>query len=447
MKQWGFEFLGVEAGRAQVRLAGGFDENRWTMVRHLFRGALDLVEKGDRRDLDDQEPTSLSDEHQMKDLADGILSRALRAYASDIHLEPKVDALAVRYRIDGMLVPQAEIGHDKKEHLTAHLKIRAGMDVAEKRKPQDGRIAFQGEDRDVDLRVSTITTKHGEKMVLRVLDKSGVSLDLAHLGLSDPDSRQLKKAVHAPYGMVLVTGPTGSGKTTTLYSCLNDLNNDHINIVTIEDPIEYELAGINQMQVKSEIGVTFVSALRAFLRQDPNVIMVGEIRDEETASLAVRAAQTGHLVLSTLHTNDAVGAVPRMMEMGVPGHLLANCLNLVLAQRLLRKLCKSCRKPVSADTLIWPEGPQWQPLPEQVDTYLAVGCKECMGTGFKGRVGIFEILPVTAALRAGIAAGKDHGSLVRIAEEEGLKTLSKQALELICRGETALEEVLREVVR
>ena len=325
-------------------------------------------------------------------LVNRLITDAISMGASDIHVEPYERLLRVRYRIDGVLHEVVQPPIDKTKPIISRLKIMADLDIAEKRRPQDGRIRVRQNDRTIDIRVSTLPTDFGEKVVLRILDKSQLQLDLNKLGFEENDLRLFQRTVKLPYGMILVTGPTGSGKTTTLYAALNYINRPDINITTIEDPIEYNLPGINQTHVRTDIGVTFAAALRSILRQDPNVIMVGEIRDGETAEIAIRAALTGHLVFSTLHTNDAPSAITRLIDMGVEPFLVASSVKMILAQRLLRRLCDKCRKPVKptleeAEELI---------LGKSIskEYYKPVGCPACNKFGYKGRMAVYEVLPI-----------------------------------------------------
>jgi len=416
-------------------------DEAWMLAWHLFGGQV-RIEAGEQRAFRPANQELVSSE--IEDLADGILERAVVKSASDIHLEPGEHGLHLRYRLDGHLVAQSDIPRAKRDHLVAHLKIRAGMDIAEKRRPQDGRIRFSAAGKTVDLRVSTLATRHGEKMVLRLLDKAEISLAIDDLGFRSDHLTTVKRLIAAPQGMVLVTGPTGSGKTTTLYSCLMAVRSESLNITTIEDPIEYELDGINQTQVKNEIGITFASSLRTFLRQDPNVIMVGEIRDEEAAKLSMRAALTGHLVLSTLHTNSAAGAIPRLAEMGVPNHLLASCLNLLIAQRLLRRLCLSCKQPIPSEELGLPASPTQA---SEGNPYSPVGCESCSFTGYRGRLGIYEVLAMDETLRAAVAAGADLAAITKLARDAGMATLAQEATRRAWEGLTSRAEVIKETIQ
>lgn len=355
-------------------------------------------------------------------LVNEIISEAIHAGSSDIHFEPFEREMKVRLRQDGVLRLHRTINARSKAEVVSRLKIMANMDIAERRRPQDGRIRMEGSGQGIDVRVSTLPTEHGEKVVLRILDKGAVPLDLARLGLGEAGLGHLEKALRQPYGMILMTGPTGAGKTTTLYSCLNMIKSPEVNIVTVEDPIEFKLDGIIQTAVKAEVNYTFANALRTILRQDPNVIMVGEIRDRETAEIAVRAALTGHLVISTLHTNDAPGAVARLLDMGIEPFLLASALTLIGAQRLVRKVCPNCAE----------EGAK------------GAGCHLCNRTGYSGRIGLYEILPVTEGIRSLITEKKDTALIRELAVKEGMVGLREDGMAKTKEGLTTLEEVVRE---
>jgi len=376
-------------------------------------------------------------------LVNRLITDAISMGASDIHVEPYEKYLRIRYRLDGVLHEVLQPPIERTKPLISRLKIMADLDIAEKRRPQDGRIRVREGESVIDIRVSTLPTDFGEKVVLRILDKSQLELDLAKLGFEDKDLSLFKKTIHLPFGMILVTGPTGSGKSTTLYGALNYINKPEINITTIEDPIEYNLPGINQTHVRSDIGVTFASALRSILRQDPNVIMLGEIRDAETAEIAIRAALTGHLVFSTLHTNDAASAVTRLIDMGVEPFLVASSVKMILAQRLLRRLCQECKSA----TELTPD----QLLEMQLDSeagayqfYEAVGCPNCHNVGYSGRTAVFEVLPLTNGLSDMISRGISTSEFRHSARQNGMLTLRASALKKAIRGETSLAEVLRE---
>ncbi len=322
--------------------------------------------------------------------------------------------------------------------IVSRIKVLAKMDIAEKRLPQDGAIALKTGEKRVDVRVSTVPTIYGEKVVMRILDRSAVSLQLADLGLDERQRNDLTSGIQTPHGLALVTGPTGSGKSTTLYACLNLLNKPQKNICTVEDPVEYKMLGVNQIQVKSQVGLTFASALRSFLRQDPDIIMVGEVRDAETAQICLRAALTGHFVLSTLHTNDALAAVNRLQDMGTEPFLLASTLRVVLAQRLLRRLCVHCREPYQCD----PETAGRFGLEPGETVYRPRGCKECRDTGYRRRVGVFEVIPIASRLAALIQTRTPLAALRQASVEQGLKLLRASALEKVRQGTTSLEEAL-----
>jgi type IV pilus assembly protein PilB len=373
-------------------------------------------------------------------LVNSLLVDAVKRGASDIHIECYEKHVRVRYRIDGVLQEMMQPPVKMKSAIISRLKIMAELDIAERRVPQDGRIKIKVGDKKIDLRVSTLPCIHGEKVVMRILDKGNLKLDLTEFGMEPRSLDQILKAVDMPYGMVLVTGPTGSGKTTTLYSCLSRVNKIGTNIMTAEDPVEYNLDGINQVQVKEEIGLTFAAALKAFLRQDPNIVMVGEMRDLETGSIAVKAALTGHLVLSTLHTNDAPSTVNRMIDMGIEPFLVATSTNLIMAQRLVRRVCKTCKhvEDVPADTKVEIG------LRPEVVCYKGPGCDHCNGTGYRGRQGLYEVMPITSRLRDLILDRASATEIRDAAIEEGMLTLRMDGLRNIERGVTTVEEVLRE---
>jgi type IV pilus assembly protein PilB len=386
------------------------------------------------------EPTS---DGSVVALANGIISDAIRMCASDIHVEPYERNLRVRYRLDGVLHKVLELSLSTARPLISRLKIMADLDIAEKRRPQDGRIRAKEGERTIDIRVSSLPTNFGEKIVLRILDKSQIQLDLSKLGFEEPDLRLVRRTLRLPYGMILVTGPTGSGKTTTLYAALNSINRSDINITTIEDPIEYDLPGINQTHVRSEIGLTFAAALRSILRQDPNVIMVGEIRDQETAEIAIRAALTGHLVFSTLHTNDAPSSIVRLIDMGVEPFLVASSVKMILAQRLIRKLCDKCKRAETPGQEITEEIGT-SSLKDPMEYYGAEGCPACHQSGYKGRTAVFEILPIRDGLGELIARGATAEQIRSRARGLGMVSLRDAALQKADRGETSLDEVVRE---
>ncbi len=410
-------------------------------VTYLVAPASEITYAFDERETEvlegeewiDQEG-EIEDLSKLKDLAseapviryvNRLLHRAVTQGASDIHIEPMDSNLKVRMRLDGMLEDVETPPNRFKSAIISRIKIIAGLDIAERRLPQDGRIRMAIQGRDVDFRVSTTPTSFGESVVMRVLNQHKMELDLVKLGFPEKERLQFQDAIEKPNGIILVTGPTGSGKTTTLYAALNLLNKPESKILTVEDPVEYMLEGINQVQVNAQIGLTFASALRSFLRQDPDIMMVGEIRDIETANIAVQASLTGHLILSTLHTNSAAGAVSRLLDMGVEDFLLSSTLNMVMAQRLVRKLCPACKEEK-------PDG-----------SYEALGCGTCHGTGFKGRTMIIEVLPVSPEIESMIKARASETEIERAAINAGMRTLKAQAAELVRIGITSQNEVSR----
>jgi type IV pilus assembly protein PilB len=377
-------------------------------------------------------------------LVNGILINAIKGGASDIHIEPYEKSLRVRYRIDGVLFNAMNLPIKIKNAVGSRLKIMSKLDIAERRLPQDGRIKLKlGKKKEIDFRVSILPCLFGEKTVLRILDKSNLQVDLTELGFEEEALKKFMDALEKPYGMLLVTGPTGSGKTTTLYSALNYLNKPDINIMTVEDPVEYNFTGLNQVQVKEEIGLTFASALRAFLRQAPNIILVGEIRDFETAEIAVKAALTGHLVLSTLHTNDASATISRLLNMGIEPFLVSASLILIAAQRLARKMCQNCKEEekVPVPTLISLGFPEEEA--KTVKCYKGKGCPVCNGSGYKGRIALYEIMPVGAEINEMILEGASADELKKTAVRFGMRTLRMSGLTKVKEGVTSIEEVMR----
>jgi type IV pilus assembly protein PilB len=376
---------------------------------------------------------------------------AIQKGASDIHIEPYEKELRIRFRIDGQLQPVMAPPLKFRDPITSRIKIMARLDIAEKRLPQDGRIKARFNEkthvREIDFRVSCLPTLFGEKVVLRLLDPEQLRLDMTRLGFEAEALKKFDGAIRKPWGMVLVTGPTGSGKTNTLYSSLAQINQPGVNIMTAEDPVEFNLPGINQVQVREQIGLTFAAALRSFLRQDPNIVLIGEIRDPETAAIAVKAALTGHLVLSTLHTNDAPSTVNRLVNMGVEAFLVANSLNLICAQRLVRRICEQCKEPltVPAHRLV---DAGWS-FPIEGDTVKIArgrGCDRCAGSGHKGRVGIFEVMEMTDGLRELILDNAPSSDLRKKAIADGMLTLRQSGLKKVLDGSTSLEEVVRETM-
>ncbi len=433
--------IGSDVDAAIERLYGGGRAD----VTELADGAIEARLDGEALTADVQQLKDLASEAPVIRLVSLLIGNALEARASDIHIEPFENRLVVRYRIDGVL---HEIESPPKRMAAAvisRVKILANLDIAERRLPQDGRIRLRVQGKDIDLRVSTVPTMHGESVVMRILDKGAVALNFARLGFEPNVLNAFQRAIAEPNGIVLVTGPTGSGKTTTLYTALDQLNKPEVKILTVEDPVEYQMAGVNQIQVKPQIDLTFANALRSIVRQDPDVIMIGEIRDLETAEIAVQAALTGHLVLSTLHTNDAPSTVSRLLDMGVEDYLLTSTLVGVLAQRLVRTLCDRCREPYQPEAAFVEEVGLARLLEHgaRPTLYRAVGCRECSHTGFNGRMCIAEMMPLSEALRRLIMRKASASELRQQALAEGMESMYDNGLRKVLAGVTTIEEVLR----
>ncbi|HKD18007.1 MAG TPA: type IV-A pilus assembly ATPase PilB [Thermoanaerobaculia bacterium] len=445
------DVMGTSALTMDDMAGVGLGELNMDEITGIDTGAdVDVVrgEEGEEIDLSDLAKSSES--APIIKVSNLILIEALKAGASDIHVEPYEKEFRVRFRVDGILHNIMALPMRTRDPLISRLKIMAKLDISEKRLPQDGRIKIrlrvEERSRDLDLRVSSVPTHFGEKVVMRLLDKSKLQLDMTQLGFDQEPLRRFKDAIDRPYGIVLVTGPTGSGKTNTLYSAIAALNDPTVNIMTAEDPIEFNLAGINQVQMKEQIGLTFASALRSFLRQDPDIILVGEVRDFETAEIAVKAALTGHLVLSTLHTNDAPSTINRLMNMGIEPFLVATSVNCICAQRLVRRICTNCIEDMETPPQMLM---QVGYAPDEVKTLRIKrgrGCERCNNTGYKGRVGLFEVLAFTDEIRDMILSGASSIELKRKAIEEGMVSLRMSGLQKIKEGQTTLEEVLRETV-
>jgi general secretion pathway protein E len=413
--------------------------------RNIDRIVSDIAVAGEEEDsVEVQHLKDLASEAPVIRLVNLVFERALDARASDIHIEPFESRLIIRYRIDGVMVEVESPPRRLSAAVISRIKIMASLDIAERRLPQDGRIKLRIKGRELDLRVSTVPTMHGESVVMRILDKGGVALDFERLGFDGHSLRRFMDVLTQPHGIVLVTGPTGSGKTTTLYTALKQLNKPDVKILTVEDPVEYQMEGINQIQVKPQIGLTFANALRSIVRQDPDIIMIGEIRDLETAQIAVQSALTGHLVISTLHTNDAPSTINRLLDMGAEDYLITSTVNGILAQRLVRTLCTACAE-------------DYEPVPEMVAELgldkLAggapirlkrpVGCDACSHTGFTGRAGIMEVMPMSDAIRSLVMRHAVAGDIRRVAVEEGMRTLYEDGLVKALAGLTTIDEVLR----
>ena len=411
------------------------------ILKGLKEEGLEVIEESEEIPTEQDLRSQVQDKPLVK-LVDSIIGDAIRRGCSDIHIETYEKRIRVRYRLDGNLQEMSPLPFKYRAAIVSRVKIMADLDISERRLPQDGRIKVKFGDRAVDLRVSVLPTIFGEKVVMRILDPRSVNVDLTKLGFSQHSLKEFDKTIHLPFGMILVTGPTGSGKTTTLYSALKQINTTDINITTAEDPVEFNFDGINQVAVKSDIGLTFAASLRSFLRQDPDVIMVGEIRDSETAEIAVRAALTGHLVFSTLHTNDAPSTIDRLIDMGIPNYLVVSCVRLIMAQRMVRKICPNCKHQVqiSSETL------QMLGLADNeikdLKVYEGRGCSECNNTGYSGRIGIFEVMPLTPAIEKMIISGASSADIREQAVTAGMLTLRAAALEKLKQGITTVGEVL-----
>jgi len=374
-----------------------------------------------------------------------IIANAIKYKASDIHIEPRYSDTMIRYRIDGIM--REILQASKKSHFSvvARLKIISNMDISIRRKPQDGRTRIKFGNKEYDLRLSTIPTSYGEKVTIRILDPDGAKLHLDDLGFPDHDLKTLRDLIHRTQGIILVTGPTGSGKSTTLYACLNELNTPEVNIVTVEDPVEYDIAGVNQIQINPLAGITFASGLRSILRQDPDIVMVGEIRDKETASIAFQASQTGHLVFSTLHTNDAPSAVTRLVDMGVEPYIISAGLSCVLGQRLVRKLCPKCRLPDPKSSELIKRYNTYLPKDIKPIFWISRGCDECHSIGYKGRVGVYEVLKISRAIQEILVSRVTMTDVRQVAESEGFHMLAYDGLQKAIKGITSHKELVRNV--
>ena len=402
------------------------------------------ISSGEIDDFDENDLRKASDDAPVVKLVNVILTDAIKKGASDIHIEPYEKAFRVRYRVDGVLSEVMKPPMRLRNAIVSRIKIISQLDIAERRLPQDGRIKLKlGKNKEMDYRVSVLPTLFGEKVCLRLLDKSNLQLDMTKLGFHQRALDDFLGAIHKPWGIVLVTGPTGSGKTTTLYSALSDLNKPTENISTAEDPVEFNLFGINQCQMHEDIGLNFAAALRSFLRQDPDIIMVGEIRDYETAEIAIKAALTGHLVLSTLHTNDAPSTVNRLLNMGIEPFLVSSATNCILAQRLARKICSECREPVDMPKESLIEAGMPPDVAATAQAYHGKGCGVCGGTGYKGRIALYEVMPFTDTMKDLVLNGASAAELKRGMVSEGINTLRLSGLDKLREGVTTLEEVIR----
>jgi len=420
------------------------DEQLQTILKEMEGIGEDVEVVSDVEDEAAAAQQAAVDDAPVVKLINGILTDAVKRGASDIHVEPFEHEIRIRYRVDGVLQEVMKPPLKMKAALTSRIKILSSLNIAERRVPQDGRLKLKMGTRVIDFRVSTLPVLFGEKIVMRILDKGNLTLDLAKFGFEPKAEADLMKAILNPYGMVLVTGPTGSGKTTTLYSALQRINTVETNIMTAEDPVEYNLPGINQSPMRAEIGLTFAAALRAFLRQDPNIIMIGEIRDLETGGIAIKAALTGHLVLSTLHTNDAPSTIVRMIDMGIEAFNVASAVNLVVAQRLVRRICSGCKAPATyTDAELKSLTDDIESL-RRITFYKGTGCEACAGTGYKGRAGLYEVMAMTPALRRMVLTGASIVELRDQAVVDGMLTLRMDGMKKLERGVTTLEEVVKE---
>jgi type IV pilus assembly protein PilB len=440
-------------GDAIIRFYGGGGSNHEelsNLMKDLVDEDQELELAADEQEMDASALEKAAEEAPIIKLVNLILTDSVKRGASDIHVEPYENEMRVRFRVDGILQTVMNPPLKLRDAITSRMKIMAKLDIAEKRLPQDGRIMIKykadGRKKELDFRVSTVPTLYGEKIVLRLLDKENLRLDMTKLGFESESLKKFERNILKPYGMVLVTGPTGSGKTNTLYSSVSRLNQVDTNIMTAEDPVEFQLAGINQVQMKEQIGLNFAAALRAFLRQDPNIILVGEIRDFETAEIAVKAALTGHLVLSTLHTNDAPSTISRLMNMGIEPFLVATSVNLICAQRLVRRICVNCKEELEVPVQALIDAGY---TPEEVKTtkiYHGKGCSTCNKGGYKGRTGLYEVMEINDELRELILVGASALELRKKAIEQGMITLRRSGLIKASLGQTTMEEVLRETV-
>jgi type II secretion system protein E len=443
------------ASESRIRLVLSISEDIETTAKKFYGvGAetLDRMMQDDSFDFDDEESflkqdlSDLDQEASVVKFVNQIIWEAFKDRATDIHIEPMELNLRIRYRVDGVLheTPMPAQLKRFQSSVISRIKVMANMDIAEKRLPQDGRISVKIRGEEIDVRVSTMPTVYGESVSLRLLMRGGGLITMKDLGLNDHDSSLLKKMITRPHGILLVTGPTGSGKSTSLYAWLHTINSVDKRIMSAEDPIEYEMAGVNQVQMRPEIGLTFANTLRTFLRQDPDVIMVGEIRDRETAEIAIRAALTGHLVFSTIHTNDSASTITRLLDMGIEPFLVASSVEGIVAQRLVRGLCKACRQPVELDEEFLREHSfPVERLATEGPIYEAVGCDECRGNGYKGRTGIFELLPVTDEVRPLVIAHASASEIKAKALEQGMKTLREDGWDKVLAGVTTVDEILR----
>lgn len=426
------------------------EQYRQELVSDVGQALKETEELHKMRVVDSTQISQLIDDKPIAKIVSTILEYAVASRASDVHIEPQEDRVRVRYRIDGILYDRLSLPKSVQEALVSRIKILSEMKIDEHRIPQDGRFNFKAEGKEVDLRISVLPTVDGEKIVMRLLRKSGGIPTLQDLGLNGTALKNLETAILRPHGIIIVCGPTGSGKTTTLYAVLSKLNTTRVNIVSLEDPVEYQIAGVNQVQINPAVGLTFATGLRSFLRQDPNIILVGEIRDEETTDLAIQAALTGHLVFSTLHTSDAAGVLPRLLDLGAESFLLASTINGLIGQRIVRKICSNCKEPYVPPSQIVMEIEKILGVlfPKKYETsevklYKGKGCSDCANSGYSGRIGIFEVLPVTEKVSRLVLEHSDSSAIEKEAVAEGMITMKQDGYLKVLQGLTTVEEVLR----
>ncbi len=438
----------------EIQPAIASEEDVFGAISRMHRVSDSVSENAEEKAARLEEETDVADireateEAPIVKLVNSVIAQSVDDGASDIHFEPQAKECVVRFRIDGVLHEIMSVPRRMQSGVISRLKIMADLDIAERRVPQDGRIGLVVGGKPIDMRVATLPTVYGEKIVMRLLDKSNVMLNLTDLGFSEKSLKRFQRSFTKPYGAILVTGPTGSGKSTTLYAALNILNSPEKNVITVEDPVEYRLTGINQVQTNVKAGLTFASALRSILRCDPDIVMIGEIRDKETAQIAIESALTGHLVLSTLHTNDAPGALSRLTEMGIEPFLTSSAVDCVLAQRLARRLCKECKEPFkpTKEMLRKNDFPPETLDRDDVTLYRAKGCSRCNGTGYKGRLGLYEVMIVSEAIRRLTVERKSADEISRVAQAEGMKMLREDGIDKVLLGMTTVEEIARVIV-
>ena len=447
-----FDSLGLASGKfikVKIGVSSEIDqalESQYGEGKSQMGQIFDSLDSDEIADDDIEHLKDMASEEPVIKMVNLIMQRALETRASDVHIEPFDNSLSIRLRIDGVLQDIEAPPVSSVAAVISRIKIMANLNIAERRLPQDGRIKMQMQGKEIDLRVSTVPTMYGESVVIRLLDKENAVLDFTQLGFTGSNAKAFIDILSKPNGIILITGPTGSGKSTTLYAALKQLNTTESKIITVEDPVEYQMDGINQIQTKPQIGLTFATALRSIVRQDPDIIMIGEMRDLETAKIAVQSALTGHLVLSTLHTNDAAGGVTRLLDMGLEEYLLSSTVNGILAQRLVRKLCPKCKKRhlVSDELIEQMKLRKVQPEGEIV-MYAPVGCDACAGIGYRGRIAIIEFLPMTDSIRALIMARAESGDIYKLAVKEGMSTMSDDGMAKVLEGITTPEEVMSHV--